>query len=93
MRRSSKAGQLINNSANDDTYKFRCMEYLNFVLDQIVNSNNKFKIYPSHIEVKSVFRKEYSEEQSQRYHDPGHRKNQTHARLRRKNENLNPIDG
>lgn len=51
MRRSSKASHLINQSGQDETYKFRCMEYLNFVLDQVVNQENRFKLYSSHIEV------------------------------------------
>ena len=36
---------------SDDSYKFRCMEYMNFVLDQLMSDDTKFKLYFSHIEV------------------------------------------
>lgn len=79
MRRSSKGSQLINQSGHDDTYKFRCMEYLNFVLDQIVNLDNRFKLYTSHIEVKSLFRKESFKKQPERHYHPRYREDKAHA--------------
>ncbi len=37
MRRTSRNPQILPQSQNDEMYKFRCMEYLNFVLDQVMN--------------------------------------------------------
>ena len=45
--------------SSDDSYKFRCMEYMNFVLDQLMSDDTKFKLYFSHIEVFLIMK--YSE--------------------------------
>ncbi len=51
MRRSLKPNQQVPYTGSDETYKFRCMEYMNFVLDQVMSDDTRFKLYFTHIEV------------------------------------------